>query len=202
MTERAPTVFVVDDDPRVRRSMCTLLAAAGIPAESYASGAAFLAAYDPARPGCLVLDLRLRGESGLELQDELRRRKATLPIIIVTGHGTVSASVRALKSGAVEFLEKPAPPATLVARIRDALAIDESNRRRAAARTTLEKRLARLTPRERQVVDLLVTGRTSKEIAASLGLSIRTVEGYRGRIRLKTEGASVVELVRAVLTPA
>jgi len=202
MTRRAPTVFVVDDDSRIRQSMHTLLGAAGIPVESYASARDFLAAYDPARPGCLLLDLRLRGEAGLELQDELRRRKATLPIIILTAHGTVAASVRALKAGAFEFLEKPARPSTLLARIRDALAMDESTRAAAAVRGSVEKRLARLTRRERQVVALLVDGKTSKEIAVSLGLSVRTVEGYRARIRLKTEVESVAELVRAVLAPA
>ena len=199
MTRLPPTVFVVDDDPRVRSSLRTLLVASGIPVESYASGKEFLAAYDASRPGCLILDLRLRGETGLELQDELRRRKVSLPIIILTGHATVGASVRALKAGAVEFLEKPARPAMLLSRIRDALAIDETVRRDAAARASVEKRLARLSPRERQVVDLLVAGKTSKEIAVALGLSVRTVEGYRGRIRLKTEAASVAELVRAVL---
>ena len=202
MTASAPTVFVVDDDPRVRRSLRALLAAAGLPNETYASSKEFLADYDPLRPGCLVLDLRLRGETGLELQDELRRRQATLPIIVLTAHGTVAASVRALKGGAIEFLQKPARPATLLARIRDALALDESSRQQAATRAAVEKRLARLTPRERQVLNLLTAGKTSKEIATTLGLSVRTVEGYRARIYMKTGVSSVAQLVRTVLVPA
>jgi len=199
MTDPVATVFVVDDNPRVRRSVCTLLAAAGLPSEAYASTKAFLAAYDPSRPGCLVLDLVLRGENGLELQDELRRRKAALPIIVLTAHGTVAASVRALKGGAIEFLEKPAQPAKLLAHIRDALAMDEASRRQTATRAAVEGRLARLTPREREVLNLLVGGKTSKEIATNLGLSVRTVDGYRARIYLKTESSSVAQLVRVVL---
>lgn len=199
MTDPAPTVFVVDDNPRVRQSVCGLLTAAGLRSEAHASAKAFLAAYDPSRPGCLVLDLLLRGENGLELQDELRRRKVALPIIVLTAHGTVPASVRAFKAGAIEFLEKPAQPAMLLARIRDALAMDESARRQTATRAARERQLARLTPRERQVLHLLVGGKTSKEIATGLGLSVRTVQGYRARIYLKTEVSSVAQLVRVVV---
>ena len=179
--------------------MCTLLAAAGLRSEAYASASAFLAAYDPSRRGCLVLDLVLRGENGHDLQDELRRRKVALPIIVLTAHGTVGASVRALKAGAIEFLEKPARPAKLLAHIRDALAMDEAARAQAVTRAADERRLARLTPRERQVLNLLVGGKTSKEIATSLGLSVRTVEGHRARIYLKTDVSSVAQLVRVVL---
>ena len=175
------------------------LGAAGLRTEAYASGRAFLAAYDPSRPGCLVLDLRLRGEYGLDVQDELHHRKAALPIIVLTAHGTVPASVRALKAGAIEFLRKPTPPATLLARIRDALAMDESARRQTAMSAARERRIARLTTRERQVLNLLLGGKTSKQIATGLGLSVRTVEGYRARIYLKTDVSSVAQLVRVVL---
>jgi len=199
MGDSTPTVFVVDDDLRVRQSVCTLLGAAGLRTEAYASGRAFLAAYDPSRPGCLVLDLRLRGEYGLDVQDELHHRKAALPIIVLTAHGTVPASVRALKAGAIEFLRKPTPPATLLARIRDALAMDESARRQTAMSAARERRIARLTTRERQVLNLLLGGKTSKQIATGLGLSVRTVEGYRARIYLKTDVSSVAQLVRVVL---
>jgi len=199
MSDPAPTVFVVDDNPRVRRSVCTLLAAAGLRSEAFASAKEFLAAYDPSRPGCLVLDLLLRDENGLDLQDELNRRKVSLPIIVLTAHGNVAASVRALKAGAIEFLQKPAPPATLLARIRDALAMDERTRQQAATRAVDVRRLAHLTTRERQVLNLLVGGKTSKEIATSLGVSVRTVEGHRARIYLKTEVSSVAELLRMVL---
>jgi len=202
MSDAASTVFVVDDNPRVRRSVCTLLAATGLRSEAFASGKEFLAAYDPSRPGCLVLDLLLRGENGLDLQDELHRRKASLPIIVLTAHGSVPASVRALKAGAIEFLEKPAPPATLLAHIREALAMDERARQQAATRAANVRRLALLTARERQILDLLVGGKTSKEIATSLGVSVRTVEGHRARIYLKTEVSSVAQLIRVVLAQA
>jgi two-component system response regulator FixJ len=199
MSDLAATVFVVDDNPRVRRSVCTLLSAAGLRSEAFASAKEFLAAYDPSRPGCLVLDLLLRGENGLDLQDELHRRKASLPVIVLTAHGTVRASVRALKAGAIEFLEKPAQPAMLLAHIRDALATDELARQQAATRATNARRLALLTMRERQILDLLVGGKTSREIATSLGVSVRTVEGHRARIYLKTEVSSVAQLIRVVL---
>jgi FixJ family two-component response regulator len=199
MSDPVSTVFVVDDNPRVRRSVCTLLAATGLRSEAFASGKEFLAAYDPSRPGCLVLDLLLRGENGLDLQDELHRRKASLPIIVLTAHGSVPASVRALKAGAIEFLEKPAQPATLLAHIRDALAMDERARQQAATRAANVQRLALLTARERQILDLLVGGKTSKEIATSLGVSVRTVEGHRARIYVKTEVSSVAQLIRVVL---
>jgi len=199
MSDPASTVFVVDDNPKVRRSVCTLLAATGLRSEAFASGKEFLAAYDPSRPGCLVLDLLLHGENGLDLQDELHRRKASLPIIVLTAHGSVPASVRALKAGAFEFLEKPARPATLLARIRDALAMDERARQQAATREASARRLTLLTMRERQILDLLVAGQTSKEIATSLGVSVRTVDGHRARIYLKTEVSSVAQLMRVVL---
>jgi len=199
MSEPASTVFVLDDNPQVRRSLCTLLAAAGLRAEAFPSAREFLATYDASRPGCLVLDLFLRGENGLDLQDELHRRKLSLPIIVLTAHGTVGASVRALKAGAIEFLQKPAQPATLLARIREALAIDERARQQAATRAATARRFAQLTTRERQILDLLVGGKTSKDIATSLGVSVRTVEGHRARIYLKTEVSSVAQLVRVVL---
>ena len=118
---------------------------------------------------------------------------------MLTAHGTVPASVRALKAGAIEFLRKPTPPATLLARIRDALAMDESARRQTAMSAARERRIARLTTRERQVLNLLLGGKTSKQIATGLGLSVRTVEGYRARIYLKTDVSSVAQLVRVVL---
>jgi FixJ family two-component response regulator len=176
-----------------------LLAAAGLRSETFASGKEFLAAYDSSRPGCLVLDLLLRGESGLDLQDELHRRKTSLPIIVLTAHATVPASVRALKAGAVEFLQKPARPALLLAHVRDALAMDERARQQAATRTANLRRLALLTARERQILDLLVSGKTSREIATSLGVSVRTVEGHRARVYLKTQVCSVAQLMRVVL---
>ena len=193
------TVFVVDDNVGVRKSLRALLESAGLAVETYASGEEFLAAYDPERPGCLVLDVRLRHNSGLDLQDELRRRKAILPIIILTGHGNVPTSVRALKAGAVDFLQKPAPPKVLLERIRAALESDRQARAVTTERAVLMERLARLTPREREVMEHLVTGKTSKDIAVAMNVSIRTVEGHRRMVLSKMNVSSAAQLVRTVL---
>ena len=194
----APTVFVVDDNASVRKSLQALVAATGLAVETYASAAEFLAAYDPKRAGCLVLDVRLRGESGLDLQDELRRREVTLPVIVMTGYADVPTSVRAFKSGAVDFLRKPVPPQKLLAQIREAVEVDRRARNAAAERATVADRIAQLTPRERQVMELLAVGRSSREIATALGLSVRTVEGHRREVLRKMEADSAVQLARAI----
>jgi len=198
MTTEA-TVFVVDDNVGVRKSLRALLESAGLAVEAYASGEEFLAAYDPERPGCLVLDVRLRRSSGLDLQDDLRRRKAMLPIIVLTGHGNVPTSVRALKAGAVDFLQKPAPPKLLLERIRAALDSDRKARAVTTERTVVMERLARLTPREREVMELLIAGNTSKEIAVAMKVSVRTVEGHRRMVLSKMDVSSAAQLVRTVL---
>ena len=196
MTE--PTVFVVDDNPGVRKSVQALLQAANLAVETYASAAEFLAAYDPRRAGCLVLDVRLKGESGLDLQDELRKRDVTLPVIIMTGYADVPTSVRAFKAGAVDFLRKPVPPKKLVAQIQEAIANDRRSREVAEQRTVVTDRIASLTPREHQVMELLAVGKSSKEIATALGLSTRTVEGHRRNVLRKMEVESAVQLARAI----
>jgi two-component system response regulator FixJ len=193
------TVFVVDDNLGVRKSLRALLESAGLAVETYASGEEFLAAYDPERPGCLLLDVRLRHSSGLDLQDELRRRRAILPIIVLTGYGNVPTSVRALKAGAVDFLQKPAPPKLLLERIRAALDSDRQARTVTTERTIVLERLARLTPREREVMELLIAGQTSKEIAVAMRVSVRTVEGHRRMVLSKMNVASAAQLVRTVL---
>jgi len=195
----AATVFVVDDNVGVRKSLRALLESAGLAVEAYASGEEFLAAYDPERLGCLVLDVRLRYGSGLDVQDELRRRKATLPIIVLTGHGDVSSSVRALKAGAVDFLQKPARPKLLLERIRAAIDSDREARTVTAERTVVMERLAHLTPREREVMELLIAGKTSKEIAAAMNVSVRTVEGHRRMVFVKMNVSLAAQLVRTVL---
>ena len=199
MTAEA-TVFVVDDNVGVRKSLRALLESAGFAVETYASGEEFLAAYDPERPGCLVLDVRLRHGSGLDVQDELRRRKTALPIIVLTGHGDVSSSVRALKAGAVDFLQKPAPPKVLLERIRAALDSDRQARAVTTERTVVMNRLAHLTPREREVMELLVAAKTSKEIAVAMNVSVRTVEGHRRMVFSKMNVSSAAQLVRTVLS--
>jgi two-component system, LuxR family, response regulator FixJ len=191
-----PTVFVVDDDKGVRRSLTALGRAHGLAVEAYASGEDFLAAYDPSRPGCLILDVRLAaGKNGLDLQDELRRRGHDLPIIVMTGYGNVSASVRSFRGGAVDFLEKPVVPRVLLSRIRDALAVDQRRQEHSAVR----RRLARLTAREQEVAALLVKGKRSKEVAATLGISPRTAEGHRRQVLRKMEVSSTAELAIAWL---
>jgi len=192
------TVFVVDDNPGLRRSLQALLEAAKLPVETFASTREFLERYDGGRPGCIVLDVRLRGESGLDLQDELRRRQVALPIIVMTGYGDVPTSVRAFKGGAIDFLQKPVPPKKLVARIREALEIDRQARATAGKRAVVLDGIARLTPRERQVMDLLALGNSSKEIASTLKISVRTVEGHRRVVLRKMGVASVAHLARAV----
>jgi len=199
MTSEA-TVFVVDDNAAVRKSLRALMVAEGLAVETYASGEEFLAAYDPERAGCLVLDVRLRHASGLDLQDELCRREATLPVIILTGHGNVPTSVRALKAGAVDFLQKPVPPKVLLKRIRAAIEVDYQARATAAEGAVMAERLAHLTPREREVMELLIAGKTSKEIAAALRVSVRTVEGHRRMVLSKTNVSSAAQLVHAVLS--
>ena len=200
MTAEA-TVFVVDDNVGVLNSMRALLESAGFAVETYTTGEEFLAAYVPARPGCLVLDVRLRHGSGLDLQDELRRRKAVLPIIILTGHGNVPTSVRALKAGAIDFLQKTTPPDVLLERVRAAIEVDRQARAAAADQTAVTERLAHLTRREREVMELLIAGNTSKEIAAALRVSVRTVEGHRRMVFSKANVSSAAQLVRVVLSP-
>jgi FixJ family two-component response regulator len=198
MTANA-TVFVVDDNLGVRNSICALMESIEFAVEAYASGEEFLAAYDPECPGCLVLDVRLRaGESGLDLQDELRRRSAMLPVIVLTGHGDVPISVRALKAGAVDFLQKPIQPQILVEKVRHAIIIDRRARDAAMAHADVRARIKRLTPRESEVMDRLVKGETSKEIAYDLKLSVRTVEAHRRAVLRKIGVTSAAQLVRAV----
>lgn len=194
-----PVVFVVDDNLAVLKSLRALLESAGLAVETYATADEFLAAYDPERPGCLLLDVRLKSSNGLDLQDDLRRRKAMLPIIVLTGHGNVPTSVRALKAGAVDFLQKPAPPKLLLARVREAIDGDRQARAAKTKRAVVTEHLEHLTPREREVTELLLAGKTSKEIAAVMKVSVRTVEGHRRMVFSKMEVTSAAQLVSIVL---
>jgi FixJ family two-component response regulator len=189
------TVFVIDDDRGLRRSVTALGRAHGLAVEAYAAAEAFLTVYDAARPGCLLLDVRLAAGNGLELQDELRRRGSPLPVLVITGHGDVSSSVRAFRGGALDFLEKPVAPRVLLERVRHALAVDRQRREAARAREAVARRLARLTTREREVARLLAAGRRSKEVAAAIGISTRTAEGHRRQVLQKMGVGSTAELV-------
>jgi two-component system, LuxR family, response regulator FixJ len=193
------TVFVVDDNLGVRKSLRALLESVGLAVETYASGEDFLAVFETERAGCLVLDVRLGKSNGLDVQDELRRRGARIPIIVLTGHGNVPTSVRALKAGAVEFLQKPAPPRLLLERVAAAIDGDLRARQATAARDAAIHHLGRLTPREGQVMELLVAGKTSKEVAVALSVSVRTVEGHRRTVFSKMDVSSAAQLVRVVL---
>jgi len=194
-----PTVFVVDDDPAMRQSMGALLSARGIRAESYSSAREFFAAFDPQKPGCVVLDLVLRGENGLDVLEDLRSKPAHPPVIVLTAHGSIPTSVQALRGGAIDFIEKPMRPTSLVARIKEAFEIDARERRARAQRSVVQQHARSLSPRERDVARLLMNGQRSKEIATHLGISVRTIEGYRARLLQKMEAGSVQHLVSMLL---
>lgn len=192
------TIHIVDDDDAVRESLRALLAAAGFATAAYASGRAFLAAFQPAWRGCALLDVRLPDVGGLEIQAELARRGATLPIIIVTGHADVPMAVKALKAGAADFIQKPVDEDVLIASIERALA-GASKPMAGGVDAGAGERLAELTPRERDVLELLVIGRTNKEIARALDLSPRTVENHRARVMGKMQAESLSHLVRMAI---
>jgi two-component system response regulator FixJ len=191
-----PTVFVVDDDPAMRDSLRWLLQSVGLAVETYAAADEFLRAYDPTHPGCLVLDVRMPGMSGLGLQDELVARQIALPVIIITGYAEVPTAVRALKTGAIDFIEKPFNDELLLERVRQAIEADQRTRETQARYTDVATRFAALTPREREVMELVTAGRANKVIAAELGLSPKTVEVHRANVMRKIEVDSVAELVR------
>jgi FixJ family two-component response regulator len=200
MTPTSPTVFVVDDDPALRKSLHAMLAAAGFRTETYPSAREFLEGFDAKRPGCLVLDLLLRGgESGLELLRDLQAWPVHPPVIVLTGHGSVPTSVSALRGGAIDFIEKPPRPAALIARIREAIDIDARERDARGQRQAVHERARRLSARERQIAALLMEGKRSKEIATTLGISVRTVEGYRARLLHKMQAESGPHLVTMLL---
>jgi two-component system response regulator TtrR len=179
-----PTVFVVDDNPGVRKSLQALVEAEGLAVATYGSAAEFLEAWDAQRPGCLVLDVRLRGDSGLNLQDQLRKRNATLPIIVMTGYADVPTSVRALKGGAIDFLRKPVPPKQLIARIREAIDADRRARDAASQRAEVADRIAQHTPRELEVMKLLAVG-TAQGDRSSAARQRATVESHRRTVLRK-----------------
>lgn len=195
-----PTVFVVDDDDNIRASLRFLIESVGLRAQTFASAQAFLENYDPAEPGCVVLDVRMPGMSGLELQDELNARGIEIPVIIVTAYGDIQMAVRAIKAGAVDFVEKPAGEQALLDQIQKAIAKDSEIRETRADQQVVTERFERLTPREREVMELVVDGLSSKEIAAQLGVSFKTVEAHRAKIMKKMEARSVPHLIRLSLS--
>ncbi len=193
-----PTVFVVDDDASVCDALGLLLGTGSFAVETYTSAEAFLEAYRPNRPGCLVLDVRMPGMTGPELQALLLKRGIRLPIIFLTGHGDVATSVRVLKAGAVDFLEKPANGTELLQRVEAALQKDACARASEAARAKTRENFAHLTPREREVMMCVAAGKHNKDIARELKISHRTVEIHRARVMHKMSAGSVVELATMV----
>jgi two-component system response regulator FixJ len=197
--ESEPTVFVVDDDPAMRQSLRWLLQSVGLAVEAFPSAEAFLDAADSTRPGCLVLDVRMPGMSGLHLQDELKARGVTLPIIVVTGYAEVPTAVRALKGGATDFIEKPFSDQLLVDSVRNAIALDQQARALGAERAEIVGRLALLSGREREVMERVTEGKANKVIAIELGIGEKTVEVHRASVMRKLQVDSVAALIRLVL---
>ncbi len=196
----APTVFIVDDDPAIRFAMQALMDSVNIEHEIFASGDEFLENVEDHLAGCLVLDIRMPGLGGLELQEELLRRGSTLPIIFITGHGDVPMAVDAMQKGAVDFIQKPFRDQDLLDRIREALKTDQERREEQQKHAEVAERLARLTNREREVFDLVVTGKPNKVIAYELGVSQRTVEIHRARVMEKMQARSLADLVKMHMT--
>lgn len=193
----SPTVFIVDDDTGIRNNIPVLLESAGLQAECFASAEKFLKVYGPEREGCLLLDVRMPGMSGPELQEELARRNLRLPIIFLTGYAEIATGIEAMKQGAADFLTKPVNGALLLQRVQAALKRDREQRQADAAKHQFEERLRKLTDREREVLVLALSGMTNKLISTRLQISLRTIEGHRSRIFLKTGVRSLVELAQA-----
>jgi RNA polymerase sigma factor (sigma-70 family) len=198
----AQTVFIVDDDAAVRDSIVELVESIGLHAEGYPSALAFLEAYQAERPGCLVLDVRMARMSGLVLQERLNELGAGIPVIVLTGHGDVPMAVQAMRSGAVDFIQKPYREQALLDSINAALSADAAARRSSSAADDLEEGLAALTEREREVLNQILSGSSTKEIARELGVSPRTVEAHRQNLLRKLGIATVKELMLRLASQA
>jgi len=198
MNERAPIVFVVDDDPSVRRSIKRLIGSVGLQVELFGSAQEFLLGKRPDAPSCLVLDIRLPGISGLDFQHELAEANIHIPIIFITAHGDIPMTVRAMKAGAVEFLTKPFREQDLLDAIQLALERDRGRRQQEAELTVLRERFESLSPREREVVAMVVSGMLNKQIAAQIGTAENTVKIHRSRAMEKMQANSLADLVKMI----
>jgi len=196
MSVPSPTVFVVDDEPSLLKAVARLLRSAGWSAVTFGSPAEFLGSFDPAVPGCLILDMAMPGLNGLELQEALAARGSELPIVFLTGRADIPMSVRAMKQGAIDFLTKPVDGSDLLAAVRRAVEKDRESRKERSELAEIQERLAALTPREREVLALVVAGKLNKQIAADLGTVEKTIKVHRARAMEKMKAASLADLVR------
>ncbi|WP_407278245.1 response regulator transcription factor [Aromatoleum evansii] len=192
-------IYVIDDDEALRDSLVWLLESSGYRVQAWESAESFLRDYLPTMTGCVVLDVRMPGMSGLELFEELKRRHFTLPVIFITGHGDVPMAVSAVKKGAVDFIEKPFSERDMLSLISECLAAEQESRDKRQLEADTARRLTHLTQREREVLDLIIAGKLNKQIADVLGISIKTVEVHRARVMEKMEANSLAELVQNVL---
>lgn len=194
-----PRVFVIDDDQEVRNALELLMESVGLPASTYESAQAFLDAFDPGLPGCIVLDVRMPGMSGMDLQARLVAEKLHPPVVIITGHGDVPMAVRAVQAGAVDFIEKPFNDQALLDSVHKAIEQDARHRGEASRLSELVKRHESLTPREREVLKLVASGQRNKVIAADLNVTQSTVEAHRAKVMEKMDAHSLSDLMRMVL---
>lgn len=201
-TGMVPTVFIIDDDPAIRKSLAWLIGSIDLTVEAYESATSFLDGFDADRAGCVICDVRMPGISGLELQERLRNMGSSLPMIIVTGYGDVPSAVRAMKAGAIDFLEKPIQDQVLLDHVQEAIERDAALREGRGEQARFGQRLNRLTRREQEVMTHVVDGLSSKEIAAQLGVSFKTVEAHRAKIMRKMQARSVPHLIRMSLAHA
>ena len=196
MNASEATVFVVDDDPAVRTALCMLLKSMKLRVEAFACARDFLRSHDPDRPGCVLADVRMPGMSGLEMQQHMRRQGDLRPVIVISGHGDVPMVVQAMKFGAVDFLEKPFRDQQLSECVQNALQIDAKNRQRRAQQKVVDRRLAQLKAGERDVLQLILQGKSNKYIASELNLSVRTIEVRRSKVMHKMGAKTLADLIR------
>lgn len=193
------TVFLIDDDNAMRKSIDYLIRSIGLRCESYATAQQFLDGADPETPGCILTDVRMPGLSGLDLLEEIRGRAFLSPVIIITGHADVPMAIRAFKSGALDFIEKPFNDQMLLDKIQEAIELDASRRTVLSQRATVLERLGTLTTRETEVLERVIAGKANKEVAADLGLSEKTIEVHRSRVMKKMQALNAADLIRMVL---
>ncbi len=197
---REPIIFIIDDDDEVRDAIAFLMESVGLQAETYSSAEIFSDSFDLSRPGCIILDIRMKGMSGLMLQEHLAEQVIHPPIIFITGHGDVPMAVKAIKAGAIDFIQKPFNDQVLLDSVYRAIEVDEQQRGKAQKHAEIKHKMERLTPREREVLDLVVKGHRNKIIADELHISQSTVEVHRSRVMEKMEASSLSDLMRMVLT--